>query len=181
MTAAADQLIAEANASPVLQKVYVEGLPPGPQVNLMIDREKAGAFGVTFEDINNTISTSLGSTYVNDFPNRGRMQRVVVQADRISRMNVDDILNYSVKNARGQLVPCADGLLPSPLRGGERTARAARMGLSLRGWSSRPSACMIRRHVAVTACRWCLENLLSRSCWRAAAFALPRLTPSRAP
>ncbi|WP_315826021.1 MULTISPECIES: multidrug efflux RND transporter permease subunit [unclassified Bradyrhizobium] len=105
LTAAADQLIAEANASPVLQKVYVEGLPPGPQVNLMIDREKAGAFGVTFEDINNTISTNLGSTYVNDFPNRGRMQRVVVQADRISRMNVDDILNYSVKNAKGQLVP----------------------------------------------------------------------------
>ncbi|CCD98983.1 multidrug efflux RND transporter permease subunit [Bradyrhizobium sp. STM 3809] len=105
LTAAADQLIAEANASPVLQKVYVEGLPQGPQVNLMIDREKAGAFGVTFEDINNTISTNLGSTYVNDFPNRGRMQRVVVQADRISRMNADDILNYSVKNAKGQLVP----------------------------------------------------------------------------
>ncbi|MGJ5042287.1 MULTISPECIES: multidrug efflux RND transporter permease subunit [unclassified Bradyrhizobium] len=105
LIAAADQLIAEANASPVLQKVYVEGLPPGPQVNLMIDREKAGAFGVTFEDINTTISTNLGSTYVNDFPNRGRMQRVVVQADRISRMNVDDILNYSVKNAKGQLVP----------------------------------------------------------------------------
>ena len=59
--AAADQLIASANASPVLQKVYVEGLPPAPQVNLMIDREKAGAFGVTFEDINNTISTNLGS------------------------------------------------------------------------------------------------------------------------
>ncbi|BAM87231.1 putative component of multidrug efflux pump, AcrB/AcrD/AcrF family [Bradyrhizobium oligotrophicum S58] len=105
LTAAADQLIAEANASPVLQKVYIEGLPQGPQVNLMIDREKAGAFGVTFEDINNTISTNLGSIYVNDFPNRGRMQRVVVQADRISRMNADDILNYSVKNARGQLVP----------------------------------------------------------------------------
>jgi multidrug efflux pump len=105
LSAAADQLITEANASPVLQKVYVEGLPPGPQVNLVIDREKAGAFGVTFEDINNTISTNLGSNYVNDFPNRGRMQRVVVQADRLSRMNADDILNYSVKNSTGKLVP----------------------------------------------------------------------------
>ena len=89
----------------MLQKVYVEGLPPAPQVNLMIDREKAGAFGVTFEDINNTISTNLGSNYINDFPNRGRMQRVIVQADRASRMNADDILNYNVKNSRGQLVP----------------------------------------------------------------------------
>src|SRR5262245_63184344 len=57
LVAAANQLIAEANAGRVLQKVYVEGLPPAPQVNLMIDREKAGAFGVTFEDINQTIST----------------------------------------------------------------------------------------------------------------------------
>lgn len=102
---ASDKLIADANASPILQKVYVEGLPPAPQVNLMVDREKASAFGVTFEDINNTISTNLGSSYVNDFPNRGRMQRVIVQADTTSRMNADEILNYNVKNSRGQLVP----------------------------------------------------------------------------
>ncbi len=105
LLAAADQLIAAANASRVLQKVFVEGLPAGPQVNLSIDREKAGAYGVTFEDINNTISTNLGSNYINDFPNRGRMQRVIVQAVDTSRMNADDILNYNVKNSRGQLVP----------------------------------------------------------------------------
>ncbi|PYF02751.1 multidrug efflux pump [Rhodopseudomonas faecalis] len=102
---ATDQLIKAANASPVLQRVYVEGLPPSPQVNLMIDREKAGAFGVTFEDINNTISTNLGSAYVNDFPNRGRMQRVIVQSDTFARMNADEILAYNVKNSRGELVP----------------------------------------------------------------------------
>jgi len=105
LMSAADQLIAEANAGSILQKVYIEGLPPAPQVNLMIDRQKAGAFGLTFEDINNTISTNLGSNYINDFPNRGRMQRVIVQADGPSRMNPDDILNYNVKNSKGQLVP----------------------------------------------------------------------------
>ena len=105
LTAAAGQLIAEANAGDILRNVYVEGLPPAPQISLAIDREKAGAFGVTFEDINNTISTNLGSNYVNDFPNRGRMQRVIVQADRDNRMNADEILNYNVKNSRGQLVP----------------------------------------------------------------------------
>ena len=102
---AANKLVTDANASPVLQKVFVEGLPEAPVVNLMIDREKASAFGITFEDINNTISTNLGSAYINDFPNRGRMQRVIVQADSPDRMNADDILNYSVKNSRGQVVP----------------------------------------------------------------------------
>jgi multidrug efflux pump len=102
---ASDQLIAEANASPILKNVYVEGLPPAPTVNLVIDREKASALGVTFEDINDTMSTNLGSTYVNDFPNRGRMQRVIVQADRDGRTNADDILGYNVKNSSGRLVP----------------------------------------------------------------------------
>ena len=105
LTSAANQLVAEADAGDILQNVYVEGLPRAPQVNLVIDREKAGAFGVTFEDINNTISTELGSTYVNDFPNRGRMQRVVVQADRDNRMKPEDILNYNVRNKSGKLVP----------------------------------------------------------------------------
>src|SRR3982075_1210132 len=105
LVSAADRLITDANASPVLQKIYGEDLPSSPPVNLVIDREKAGAFGVTFEEINATISTNLGSNYINDFPNGGRMQRVIVQADRTSRMNADDILNYTVTNTRGPLVP----------------------------------------------------------------------------
>ena len=46
---------------------------------------RAAALGVTFEEIDNTISTNLGSAYINDFPSRGRMQRVIVRADRIAR------------------------------------------------------------------------------------------------
>ena len=58
---AKDQLLALAKASPILQDVYLEGLDPAPQIELQIDREKAAALGVAFEDINNTISTNLGS------------------------------------------------------------------------------------------------------------------------
>jgi multidrug efflux pump len=105
LRSAAESLVTAANASPVLQNVYVEGLPSAPLVNLVIDREKASAFGVTFADINNTVSTNLGSTYVNDFPNQGRMQRVIVQSDAAGRMTADDILAYNVKNDRDQFVP----------------------------------------------------------------------------
>jgi multidrug efflux pump len=102
---AKDQVLAAARTSPVLQDVYVEGLPPAPQVELLIDREKAAALGVTFQDVNNTISTNLGSSYVNDFPNRGRMQRVIVQADNDGRMQADDVLTFNVRNSQGNLVP----------------------------------------------------------------------------
>src|SRR5262249_8698080 len=102
---AKDQLVAAAKSSPVPRDVYIEGLPPAPQVELLIDREKAAALGVTFQDINNTISTNLGSTYINDFPNRSPMERVIVQADNSGRMQTDDILTFNVRNSKGGLVP----------------------------------------------------------------------------
>lgn len=105
LAAARDQLLAAARASPVLAGVRVEGLPDAAQVMLIIDREKANTFGVTFADINSTITANLGSSYVNDFPNAGRMQRVTVQAGEAQRMQTADLLKLNVRNAAGGMVP----------------------------------------------------------------------------
>ena len=105
LMAAKDQLLAAAARSSVLQNVVVEGLPPSSQVRLEIDREKAAAHGVTFADINTTLSAQLGSSYVNDFLNCGRMQRVVIQAAEENRVQPDDLLTYSVRNSSGAMVP----------------------------------------------------------------------------
>ncbi|RVU13132.1 efflux RND transporter permease subunit [Methylobacterium oryzihabitans] len=105
LMAAQDQLLSLARKSPILKNVYVEGLPPAPQAELVIDREKAAALGVSFEDINDTIQVNLGSVYTNDFPNRGKMQRVIVQSEQLQRLNAADLLNYGVKNAQGTMVP----------------------------------------------------------------------------
>ena len=105
LMAAKDQLLAAAAKSPVLREVTVEGLPPAPQIRLDIDREKAAALGVTFADINTTLSAQLGSSYVNDFLNRGRMQRVVVQAREDKRVRPEDLVTYSARNSSGAMVP----------------------------------------------------------------------------
>ena len=105
LSAAAGQLMATAGQSPILVGMRIEGMPDAAQLNLNIDREKANTFGVTFADINSTISANLGSTYINDFPNAGRMQRVTVQADQYQRMSADGILNLNVPNAAGGMVP----------------------------------------------------------------------------
>ena len=105
LTAAAGQLLAAASASPVLAGVRIEGLGSSAQLNLIVDREKANSFGVTFADINSTISANLGSAYVNDFPNAGRMQRVTVQADANRRMQASDLLTLNVRNVNGGMVP----------------------------------------------------------------------------
>ncbi|MFD2262904.1 multidrug efflux RND transporter permease subunit [Lacibacterium aquatile] len=105
LAAARDQLMGAAAQSPILQGLRIEGMPEAAQVNLVIDREKANTFGVTFADINATISANLGSAYVNDFPNAGRMQRVTVQADADRRMQTTDLLKLNVRNASGGMVP----------------------------------------------------------------------------
>ncbi|HSQ73103.1 MAG TPA: efflux RND transporter permease subunit, partial [Rubrivivax sp.] len=60
-----------------------------------------------FESINATLSTALGSSYVNDFPSAGRLQRVIVQADAPARMQPEDLLRLNASNAQGQPVPLA--------------------------------------------------------------------------
>src|SRR5690606_5490607 len=67
--------------------------------------DRAQALGVGFDAISNAIGTALGSSYVNDFPNSGRLQRVIVQADAPARMQPDDLLELNVVNNRGEAVP----------------------------------------------------------------------------
>ncbi|WP_019141880.1 efflux RND transporter permease subunit [Noviherbaspirillum massiliense] len=105
LLAARNQLLGMASQSKVLTGVRPEGLEDTPQLQLNIDRDKANALGVTFADINSALSTSLGSAYINDFPNQGRQQRVVVQADAPQRMQPEDLMNIYVRNAKGNMVP----------------------------------------------------------------------------
>jgi multidrug efflux pump len=105
LLAARNQLLGLASQSKALTGMRPEGLEDAPQLQLDIDRDKANALGVSFDAINTAISTALGSAYVNDFPNAGRLQRVVVQADAPARMQPDDLLKLNALNTKGQAVP----------------------------------------------------------------------------
>ncbi len=107
LVAARNQLLGMAGKSKVLSQVRPDGLEDAPQLQIDIDRDKAAALGVGFDSISATIGTALGSAYVNDFPNAGRLQRVVVQADAPARMQPEDLLKLNASNSRGQPVPLA--------------------------------------------------------------------------
>ena len=102
---ARNQLLGMASKSKLLTGVRPDGLENAPQLQIDIDRDKANAQGVSFDAIGSAIGTSLGSSYVNDFPNAGRLQRVVVQADAPARMQPDDVLRITVNNSQGKAVP----------------------------------------------------------------------------
>ena len=123
MLAARNQLLGLAAKSPVLAQVRPEGLEDAPQLQLDIDRDKANALGVTFDAINSVLSTALGSSYVNDFPNQGRLQRVVVQADATARMQPDDLLRLNASNAQGRPVPLSAFASTRWVKGAAQTVR----------------------------------------------------------
>ena len=105
LVAARNQLLGMAAQSKLLTAVRPDGLEDAAQLQLNIDRDKASALGVGFSAINSSLSTALGSSYVNDFPNASRVQRVVVQAEAKARMQPEDLLRINALNSAGQPVP----------------------------------------------------------------------------
>ncbi|GIZ50212.1 efflux RND transporter permease subunit [Noviherbaspirillum aridicola] len=105
LLAARNQLLGMAGQSKLLAGVRPEGLEDAPQLQVDVDRDKASALGVSFADINNTLSAALGSSYLNDFPNQGRQQRVILQAESTKRVQPEDLGNLYVRNAAGNMVP----------------------------------------------------------------------------
>jgi hydrophobe/amphiphile efflux-1 (HAE1) family protein len=85
--------------------VRPNGLDDEPQYTFSFDRERAGAYGLTIADINNTLSDAWGSGYVNDFLDRGRVKRVFIQGDDTSRMLPEDFNKWYVRNSVGTMVP----------------------------------------------------------------------------
>lgn len=104
MTEARNQLLGMAAQNPNLFQVRPNGLNDTPQYHIQIDQLKARALGVSINDINSTLGTALGSNYVNDFVDRGRIKQVYVQADMPFRMNPEDIMEWKVRNQSGEMV-----------------------------------------------------------------------------
>ncbi|MCF5873554.1 efflux RND transporter permease subunit [Aeromonas veronii] len=105
LMAARNQLLGMAAQDPTLVRVRPNGMEDTPQLDIKIDYEKALAQGLSIADINNTLATAWGSSYVNDFVDRGRIKKVYMQADAPFRMNPEDLKLWYVRNSAGQMVP----------------------------------------------------------------------------
>ncbi|GAA6145952.1 efflux RND transporter permease subunit [Thalassolituus maritimus] len=102
---AAFQVLGQANQHERMTQVRYNGLPDAPQYDLQVDHQKALAMGIPVSEINSTMAVAWGSSYVNDFLDRGQIKRVYVQADAPYRMLPDDITDWYVRNTGGEMVP----------------------------------------------------------------------------
>ncbi|GAB3390062.1 efflux RND transporter permease subunit [Lysobacter fragariae] len=107
LSAARDKFTELASKSPLLANVRANSQDDTPQLHLDIDPQKVAAQGLSMDDVGETLSIAWGGRYIDDFVDRGRIKRVIVQADAPYRMTPEDFGRWSVRNNRGQMVSVA--------------------------------------------------------------------------
>ncbi|APX66895.1 multidrug efflux RND transporter permease subunit [Sphingomonas sp. gentR] len=100
-----DQLLAKANADPMLASVRLTELPDIATLRVDLDQQKLSTLGLTQQQVNSTLSTAWGGQYVNDFIDRGRVKRVFVQGDAPYRSEPEDLKQWFVRGSSGQMAP----------------------------------------------------------------------------
>src|SRR5262252_5193272 len=100
-----DDIVRQANASPVVRDVFTAFRASVPQVALKLNRAKAATLNVNIGDVYNALQTYMGSTYVNLFTKFGHNYMVYLQADPLRRLNVQDVKDLYVRSQSGAMVP----------------------------------------------------------------------------
>lgn len=112
-----------AGQNPNLAGVRPEGQEAGPQLLLDVDRRKAETLGVSIADLNETLQSTLGVAYINDFERQGRILRVQMQAEADLRTTPEMLLRLSVRNKAGGMVPLAELVTPRWIVGSPKLDR----------------------------------------------------------
>ncbi|WP_285310540.1 efflux RND transporter permease subunit [Stenotrophomonas maltophilia group sp. Smal32] len=102
---ARDTLLAAASQSPLLQQMRANGMEDVAALQVCIDDAKARAHGLTAERIGNELGAGWGGRYVADFLDRGRVKRIIMQADASSRGLPQDFSQWAVRNDQARMVP----------------------------------------------------------------------------
>lgn len=155
LMAARNQLLGALMKEKGLVAVRPNGMEDAPEFRLDIDEHKAGALGLSMADINNTFSVAWGSSYVNDFLDKGRVKKVFLQADAPHRMVPEDIGKWFVRNSSGTMVPFSAFSTSGWITGSPRLERyngvpsMEILGMALPGaMSSGQALDLVERHAA---------------------------------
>jgi multidrug efflux pump len=105
LVAARNQLLGMAAHDPKLVAVRPNGQDDTPQLHVDVDLAKATALGLAQSDINDTLSTAWGSSYLDQFTDRGRVKNVYMQGDAPYRMTPDDLNRWYVRTTSGSMAP----------------------------------------------------------------------------
>jgi multidrug efflux pump len=105
LVGAQNKLLQLASKDPVLAAVRPNGLQDTPQLHIDIDEARANALGLSVSDINDTLSAAWGSSFINQFVDRGRIKQVYMEGDAPFRMKPEDLDRWYVRGSNGEMAP----------------------------------------------------------------------------
>ena len=103
--ATASDILSEVMANPMFMVPSLDLNFDSATMRININKDKAGAYGITMQDIGTTLGTLMSDGYVNRVDLNGRSYEVIPQVERKWRLNPDDIKNYYVRASNGDAVP----------------------------------------------------------------------------
>src|SRR4051812_13063584 len=101
----AQRFIMEASKRPEIGRIYTLYRANVPQKSIQVDKQKVDKLSCELNDVNNTISTMLGGTFVNNFNQFGRQYKTYVMADEDYRMSPEGMQQFFIRNTKGEMVP----------------------------------------------------------------------------
>ena len=97
--------------------------PTVPQLFIEVDEAKAMSLGIPISSIYDTLQSTMGSLYINDFNKSGRTYRVQLQADAPYRMKPDDLGKVYVRSNAGAMIPLSAISTVNSILGAEQLER----------------------------------------------------------
>jgi multidrug efflux pump len=128
LAAVAERVIARMRDNPELQRPRMNYEPISPRVEIVVDRERAAALGVSVAAIGRTLEATTGLRRVGTFPDRGEEYDVLLQTDRRERRNIEDLSRIQVRSDRtGELVPLSNLITTRTLGGSDSLPRVNKL------------------------------------------------------
>ncbi|MDO8398863.1 MAG: efflux RND transporter permease subunit [Bradyrhizobium sp.] len=156
LQAVAGAIVANGQSQSALQRVSSSFRSMVPQLDVEVDRVKTQTLHVTTDQIFSTLSSYMGSSFVNQFNKFGRTFQVYAQADAQFRLNPRDIEKLMVRNSQGEMIPLGTVARITPAVGPSLISlynlypSATVIGLPATGYSSGQSMALMEEIAAKT-------------------------------
>ena len=115
--------LGQANKRTELTRVFTQFNVRTPQIEYVLDRERAKTLGVSISSIFGTLQTFFGGNYINDFNLFGRTYKVTAQAEAAARASPESVDGLYVRSDQGNMVPLSTLVAIKEIQGPEYIER----------------------------------------------------------
>ena len=122
LQAVTNDIVADAKRQQEIQTAFTTFDAQAPNYDIDVDRTKAQTLQIPVQDVFDTLSATLGSSYAGQFDRFGQTYQVFVQADALDRSKIDQVSDLRVRNNQGQMVPLGSVLSITPSVGPSLTS-----------------------------------------------------------